>query len=421
MARKKTYNIFISYRRTAYDTAKLIAEKLRHAGYHVFFDVDTLTSGKFNEQLLEVISGCKDFILVLPEKALDRCVDENDWIRREVTCAIEQKKNIIPVMLDGFEWPKEMPKGIEDLPNYQAISAVNHEYFDMAIDRLKGYLISTPDIPVKRWLQKAGIVLGVLLAFIGVGFGILNHIANVTCEEIATQQTKVMGAVEAIADFRQELSEQSTSFFTAIDKSMDEEEQNELENELISSLTRIEKDIRTYKKNVPAPDFSMQGTESYVLAYYGVKKEEMKAFSAYYMSLYDDIEDVIAMLKEMAETHNYKTEYKDVVILDLTCMTYAINAFYYGYLGSLSLLPKDARNFHYELSKKWTHFPNGTPLDLSQEEYEQFEAYEINRLQDEIDRYGAQVNYEERRLNELEKQIDDLMDVVESQTSLSSQ
>ncbi|WP_294743473.1 TIR domain-containing protein [uncultured Prevotella sp.] len=51
MARKKTYNIFISYRRTAYDTAKLIAEKLRHAGYHVFFDVDTLTSGKFNEQL----------------------------------------------------------------------------------------------------------------------------------------------------------------------------------------------------------------------------------------------------------------------------------------------------------------------------------------------------------------------------------
>ncbi|WP_294743471.1 hypothetical protein [uncultured Prevotella sp.] len=95
---------------------------------------------------------------------MDRCVDENDWIRREVSCAIEQKKNIIPVMLDGFEWPKEMPKGIEELPNYQAISAVSHEYFDMAIDRLKGYLISTPDIPVKRWLQKACIVLGVYFA-----------------------------------------------------------------------------------------------------------------------------------------------------------------------------------------------------------------------------------------------------------------
>lgn len=34
------YDIFISYRRTAYDTANLIAEKLRHAGYRVFFDID---------------------------------------------------------------------------------------------------------------------------------------------------------------------------------------------------------------------------------------------------------------------------------------------------------------------------------------------------------------------------------------------
>lgn len=31
MARSK-YDIFISYRRTAYDTENLIAEKLRHAG-----------------------------------------------------------------------------------------------------------------------------------------------------------------------------------------------------------------------------------------------------------------------------------------------------------------------------------------------------------------------------------------------------
>ena len=58
---QRKYDIFISYRRTAYDTANLIAEKLRHAGYNVFFDVDTLTAGKFNEQLLEVIGNCKDF------------------------------------------------------------------------------------------------------------------------------------------------------------------------------------------------------------------------------------------------------------------------------------------------------------------------------------------------------------------------
>ena len=63
---------------------------------------------EFNEQLLEVIGGCKDFILVLPENALDCCVDENDWIRQEVTCTMEHKKNIIPVMLDGFTWQEVM-------------------------------------------------------------------------------------------------------------------------------------------------------------------------------------------------------------------------------------------------------------------------------------------------------------------------
>lgn len=122
--KKPKYDIFISYRRTAYDTANLIAVKLRHAGYKVFFDVDTLTTGKFNEQLLEVIKGCKDFILVLPENAFDRCDDTEDWVRRETMCALENHKNILPVMLDGFSWPKEMSQGLEKLSSYQAIAAV---------------------------------------------------------------------------------------------------------------------------------------------------------------------------------------------------------------------------------------------------------------------------------------------------------
>ena len=405
---KTKYDIFISYRRTAYDTANLIAVKLRHAGYRVFFDVDTLTSGKFNEQLLEVIGACKDFIVVLPENALDRCTDEKDWVRREVTCAMEHGKNIIPVMLDGFSWPKEMPKGMEELPNYQAITAVNHEYFDMAVDRLKGFLKSTPVVPVKKWLQKAGIALAVLLAFVGVGFGVIHHIAGVTCEDIATQQTKVMGGVEAIADFRQEMSEQSASFFAAMDKCKSMEERQKLEGELMAYLKKAGKNLQSYKKNIPAPDFEMKGLENYVLAYYGVKQEELKALSTYYLTLYDDIEDIASGLQEMVENHSYEKEYKDAVLLRLRCMTYSINAFYYGYLGSLSLLPKGARKFHYEVAKKWKNFPNGTPLDLSQEEYEQFQAYEMNRYQEEVNNYGAQVNYEERRLDELEERLDQL-------------
>ncbi|MBR2018363.1 MAG: toll/interleukin-1 receptor domain-containing protein, partial [Prevotella sp.] len=111
----KHYDIFISYRRSSYDTANLIATRLKSAGYSVFFDMETLRSGKFNEQLYKVIDSCKDFVLVLPPDALDRCTNEDDWIRLEVCRAISGKKNIIPVMLNGFTWPKPMPNGMEEL------------------------------------------------------------------------------------------------------------------------------------------------------------------------------------------------------------------------------------------------------------------------------------------------------------------
>jgi hypothetical protein len=50
----------------------------------------------------------------------------------------------------------------------------------------------------------------------------------------------------------------------------------------------------------------------------------------------------------------------------------------------MSLLPKSAREKHFELAKKWTQFPNGTPLDLSQEEYEGFQMKEMAMCEEEI-------------------------------------
>lgn len=58
----KKYDIFISYRRTSYDTANLIATRLKAAGYRVFFDLESMRSGPFNEQLYNVIKECKAFV-----------------------------------------------------------------------------------------------------------------------------------------------------------------------------------------------------------------------------------------------------------------------------------------------------------------------------------------------------------------------
>lgn len=380
--KKPRYDIFISYRRTAYDTANLIAVKLRHTGYKVFFDVDTLTSGKFNEQLLEVIKGCKDFILVLPENALERCDDPEDWVRQEVMCALEHHKNILPVMLDGFSWPHVLPGGMEDLPNYQAITAVGHEYFDMAIQRMQGYLESKACKPLHQWLGKGSIVLGIIAVLCGIGFGIVSHIYSVTCKSVATQLTCSMDVMDNIGKDCRDLQKSLATFYNKIDRH--EGSHEKAKEELMKTVGDCEKHLATYRKLSPAPMFQFNSIESYVLAYYKTEKEELSGFTALYNSMLDDMGNLIEMVKAVNGEDTCSQVERDGLATSISGYQHYLNAFYYGYLGSLSLLPKSARKMHFDMAKKWTSFPNGTPLDLTQEEYEQFQTKEVEIYQEEV-------------------------------------
>ena len=53
-----------------------------------------------------MIDECNDVLVILPPNSLERCVNEDDWMRLEVAYAIRQGKNIIPIMMKGFEWGK---------------------------------------------------------------------------------------------------------------------------------------------------------------------------------------------------------------------------------------------------------------------------------------------------------------------------
>lgn len=130
------YDIFISYRRDGGDTlAQLIYDRLTDRGYRVFLDIESLRSGKFNEKLFSVISECKDVIVILPPGALERCRNEGDWLFLEVSHALKERKNIIPVMMKGFEWPDEIPEGLEELQNFNGIQD-SKDYFDAVIDKM---------------------------------------------------------------------------------------------------------------------------------------------------------------------------------------------------------------------------------------------------------------------------------------------
>jgi len=143
-----TYDIFLSYRRDGGEAmAILLYDQLTARGYKVFLDIENLNSGTFNKKLFDVIDGCKDFVLICSKDSLNRCINDGDWVRMEIAHALNNEKNIVPVMLRGFVFPDVLPDDIEAVRMHNGVNANSHEYFDAAIDRLASkFLISRPKV-----------------------------------------------------------------------------------------------------------------------------------------------------------------------------------------------------------------------------------------------------------------------------------
>lgn len=166
----KKYEIFISYRRNpGAESAKHLRDILVQKGYKTFFDTDSLRSGEFNKDLLDVIEHCDDFIILLTPGALDRCVNEDDWVRQELACALKHKKNVIPIISAGFTFPKELPPDIDAIRYRNGINA-NTEYFDAAMAKLMTFLTKKPFklLLTRRILPIVGIAVLTVLAAVGL-------------------------------------------------------------------------------------------------------------------------------------------------------------------------------------------------------------------------------------------------------------
>lgn len=129
-------DVFISYRRDGgYALARLIYEWLHRENITVFLDLEELRSGPFNEKLYSAIEDSQNFVLILPSHALDRCSNQDDWLRLEIEHAIKYKKNIIPIMVGGFEFPKALPSSMQVLPFFNGVQ-ISREYFDASMVKL---------------------------------------------------------------------------------------------------------------------------------------------------------------------------------------------------------------------------------------------------------------------------------------------
>ena len=141
------YDAFISYRRdNGFLMAQVIHDRLKDKGIKCFLDLEELRSGQFDERIIMAIQESHSFILILPKNALNRCTNENDWVRKEILAAIKYKKTIIPVMYDGFRWPKkwndEIPFEMRALENTNGVSG-SREYLPAMIEKIISYM---PDV-----------------------------------------------------------------------------------------------------------------------------------------------------------------------------------------------------------------------------------------------------------------------------------
>jgi tetratricopeptide (TPR) repeat protein len=133
--------VFISYRRTNFPWALAIFQNLNSNGYDVFFDYNGIAGGDFESVILDNIRARAHFLVLLTPSALQRCGDPEDWLRREIETALETKRNIVPLMLEGFDFStpaiaNQLTDKLADLKRYQALS-VPADYFMEAMERLR--------------------------------------------------------------------------------------------------------------------------------------------------------------------------------------------------------------------------------------------------------------------------------------------
>lgn len=126
----KNFDIFISYRRSDGDEiAAKINETLKGNHYRCFFDFESLKNGRFDERIERAIEDAPVFIALLTPHYLERPKEdketevleedkenqEQDWVIREIECAIKNKRKIIPIDYNRkfTDYPKSISEEIK--------------------------------------------------------------------------------------------------------------------------------------------------------------------------------------------------------------------------------------------------------------------------------------------------------------------
>ncbi len=407
-----TYDIFISYRRDAFESANLFATRLKALGYRVFFDVESMNPGKFNEQLLDVISKCKDFILVLSPNALDRCNDEGDWVLRETMCAMKHKKNIIPIMLSGFVWPTEMPEGMEELCNYQALAPAPNTYYDLQVQRLRGYLKSKAHFQTrKRWLIGLSITIGVLAVIMLIAQLTYMPVAQHVADNL-TMQTQCMNDLACISTTLQSEWGKYVDKYKISKKSV---EKLELKSLMCKTIQIQERQRDALLKTLKASSISLNGIYLPLFWMHGISPADLLICDTYAESLFDELQSQIDYYNGLLESDEYTQLNMRMAKINSNIIIAYTATYYYGYLQMMTHLPKSTYKMFYEVSPDWHNLPKAG-IGWADEEYERQQKILADEAEKEMAQLEMILAYSESELAEQEeklRQLEEMADEVQ--------
>lgn len=147
------YDIFISYRREdGAQYARILSLMLEKRGYRVFHP-EELKTGNFADEIRNAIRETPVFLMVLSPHYLNRCNNENDWIRQEIMLAYQYEKYIIPVNPDNIftDIPSDIPTEIKNVVTMRHHAEVSFgQLQESSIDELADSISNKVKTPKNR-------------------------------------------------------------------------------------------------------------------------------------------------------------------------------------------------------------------------------------------------------------------------------
>lgn len=138
--------VFICYRRTNLPWALAIYQNLTTHGYDAFFDYQSINSGDFEQVILGNIRARAHFVVILTPSMLEKINKPNDWVRREIETALDEKRNIVPLFFEGFNFgipsiSNQLTGRLIGLKKYGGLD-IPASYFLEAMERLRSRYMS---------------------------------------------------------------------------------------------------------------------------------------------------------------------------------------------------------------------------------------------------------------------------------------